>query len=122
MINVSPVGCNFVNLTRGTPIVARLFILRWLHLFQDFRCVIGCFIISLIVTTSQTVSRAADTTSASVQDVCVDHCRANVFVTKQFLNSTNVVTIGQQVGSEGMAKGVTGDSFRETGLFHRCLQ
>lgn len=83
---------------------------------------IGCFIISRTGITSQTVSRAADTTSASVQDVRVDHCRANVFVAQEFLHGTNVVAIGQQVSREGMAKGVTGDTFRETGLFHRCLQ
>ena len=73
-------------------------------------------------TTSQTVGRAADAAPAAVQDVRVDHCRANVFVAQEFLNGTNVVAIGQQVGREGMAKGVTGDSFRETGLFHRRLQ
>ena len=74
----------------------------WLLLFPDSLCVIGCFILSLTGTTSQTVSWAADTTSAPVQDVRVDHCRSDILVTEQFLNGTNVVAIGQQVGSEGM--------------------
>lgn len=46
---------------------------------------------SLTVTTSQTVSRAADTTSASVQNACADHCLANGFMTKEFLYCADVI-------------------------------
>ena len=46
---------------------------------------IGCFILLRTRITSQTVSRAADTAPASVQDVRLDHCPPNVFVAQEFL-------------------------------------
>lgn len=64
---------------------------RWLHLFQDFRCVIGCFSLSLTVTTSQTVSRAADATVSLVQNISINHWCPNATVTKEFLNRADVV-------------------------------
>jgi len=94
----------------------------WLLLCHACHGVIGCFRLALIATTSQPVRRAAHAAPASVQDVRVDHCRSNVFVSKEFLHGTNVVTVGQQVCRERVPERMARDSLREACLPHRSLQ
>ena len=50
----------------------------------------------------QGVCGAADASTASVQDMGVNHCRANVFVAEQFLHGANVVAVRQKVCGEGV--------------------
>ncbi len=69
----------------------------------------------------QPVGRAADTASASIQDVRVDHRRPNVLVPKEFLHRANVVAVSQQVRGKRMAERVARDSLRQPGLSNRLL-
>lgn len=59
--------------------------------------VIGRFCLVLIRRTGQTVRRAAHTTSATVQDMRVDHRRPHVFVSQEFLHRAYIIAIRQQV-------------------------
>ena len=58
--------------------------------------------------------------------MCVDHCRAHVFVAQEFLNCANVVTIFKQVSRERMTKrvrpGWLGDADFESRIFDRFLE
>jgi hypothetical protein len=49
---------------------------------------------------SKPIRRAVNAATATIQDVRVDHCRAHVFVTQEFLNCPNVVTVFKQVSGE----------------------
>ena len=53
-------------------------------------CVIGCFSLALIGPSSQKIGGAANTPPTAVQNVGVDHGRANVVVAQQFLHRTDV--------------------------------
>jgi len=55
---------------------------------------------------SNPIRRAVNAATATIQDVRVDHCRAHVFVTQEFLNCPNIATIFKQVGCERMTQGV----------------
>ena len=74
-----------------------------LHCISDFcffhECwrVIGCFLLALA---GQAVGWTADTTSASIQNMRVDHRRVNVLVPQAFLQGADVVAVGQQMGGE----------------------
>ena len=50
----------------------------------------------------------------------VDHGRFDIFVSEQFLNSTNVVAILEQMGGKAMAKGMATDAFIDV-RFLSCL-
>ena len=41
----------------------------------------------------------------------VDHRRFDILVSKQLLDGSNVLTVLEQVGGEGVAEGVRGDTF-----------
>jgi hypothetical protein len=60
--------------------------------------------------------------SASVEHMRVDHGRANILVTEQFLHCANVVTIHQEIRGERMPSRVAGDSLGETRLTDSSLQ
>jgi len=70
---------------------------------------------------SDCIHRTLNPPSTWVQDVGVNHGRLNVFVTKQFLNRSNVVPLFEQVCSEGVAEGVAGGTLRKPHLSHRIL-
>jgi hypothetical protein len=57
--------------------------------------VIGRLGLTLIGRASQSVCGAANATAAAVQDVRVDHRRANILVTQQFLNGAVIIPVGQ---------------------------
>src|SRR5215510_12480028 len=42
---------------------------------------------------SKPIRRAVNATTATIQDVRIDHFRAHVFVAQEFLNCANVVTV-----------------------------
>ena len=46
----------------------------------------------------------------------VNHCRANVLVTEQFLHGANVVAVRQKVCGEGVPERMTGHPFGQSGL------
>ena len=70
---------------------------------------------------SRHVQRAAHPFAAPVQHVGVDHCRAHVTVTEQFLHRANVVPGFQQVRGKRVPEGVAGGRLRDSRLTHRCL-
>lgn len=43
----------------------------------------------------QAIGWTKDSTAASIQDMSIDHRRANIAMAKQFLNSPNVVSVFQ---------------------------
>jgi hypothetical protein len=71
------------------------------------------------------VQRALHSQSWPIQHVGVNHRRAHVFVTKEFLHGSNVVAIFQQVGRERMPQRMTtrglGDSRHEHGILDCVL-
>ena len=72
------------------------------------------------------VRRASDRARAPVQDVSVDHGRADVVVAQELLDRPDVVAIFQQMGGERVAKRVTVYPFGSTRAkgcrLHRALQ
>ena len=66
-------------------------------------------------------SWAANTTSAAVQNMGVDHRGANVLMPKQLLHGANVVAVSQQVCRKRMAKCVAGHSFGQPSFPHGGL-
>src|SRR5688572_14888718 len=72
------------------------------------------------------VERAPHASRAVLQDVRVDHRRRDIAVTEELLYGTDVMTALQQVGGEGMAKGVASNAFVDCGrrrrLGHRALE
>lgn len=73
----------------------------------------------------QFIQGARDSQGALVEGVSVDHGGAHIFVSQEFLNGPDVMTVFQEVGCEGMAEGVAGDAFGKAGLdggqFHGAL-
>jgi hypothetical protein len=61
------------------------------------------------------VKRAPDATAATIEDVGVDHGRADVAVAQQFLDGPDVVAGFQQVCGERMPQGVTARRLRNPG-------
>ena len=58
------------------------------------------------------VRRAPHPATTAVQDVCVDHSRADVLVAEELLDGPDVVAVLQEVGRERVPQRVTGRSFR----------
>ena len=54
----------------------------------------------MLALAGQAVGWTADATSASIQNMGVDHRRANVLVPQEFLHGADVVAVGQQMGGE----------------------
>ena len=57
------------------------------------------------------IERALDGFCAALEDMGIDHSGFNVFVAEQFLHSSDIVAILEEVGGEGMPEGVGGDKF-----------
>lgn len=47
----------------------------------------------------------------AVQDMCIDHRCSHVFVTQEFLDRADVISILQKIRGKGMAQGMTGRPF-----------
>ena len=82
---------------------------------------IGSPCLVLTELTSQSVCGPADPAPPSVQNMGVNHRRANVLVTQEFLDRANVIAIGQQVRGERMPKRVARDSLGQPSLSHGVL-
>jgi len=52
---------------------------------------------------------AAYPMAASVQDMGIDHCRADILVPKEFLNGADIIACFKQMRGKGMSEGVTTD-------------
>jgi hypothetical protein len=46
----------------------------------------------------QPIGRTPDSFSSAIQDVSINHRGADVIVSKEFLNRSNIVTVLQQMG------------------------
>ena len=55
---------------------------------------------------AEPIGGAADPSAPSIQDMGVDHGRADISMAKKFLDRPNIVPILKQVGGKGMAEGV----------------
>ncbi len=69
----------------------------------------------------QDVRGASDTSSSPVEDMCVDHCRADVFMPEQLLDRPDIVPVFEQVSRERMPQAVTGNMLRNGGPRGRVL-
>lgn len=69
----------------------------------------------------QVCQGAAHRIPASIQDMRIDLGGAHVLVTQQFLHSTNIVAIFQQVGGERMTQAMTTGGFLDAALANRLL-
>lgn len=63
------------------------------------------------------IERRFDGESAALKDVGVDHGGFDVFVSEEFLNGADVVSVLEKVCGEGVAEGVRGDAFVYFGGF-----
>jgi hypothetical protein len=70
---------------------------------------------------SKRIHRALSPPSTSVQDMGVNDGRLHVFMTEQFLNTSNIVPLFNQVCGEGVAEGVAGGTLRKPHLSYRIL-
>lgn len=61
----------------------------------------------------QTISRTPDAQGTPIQDVCVDHRRADIRVAEQFLHHSDVVSVLEQMRRKGVAEGVAADALRD---------
>ena len=72
------------------------------------------------------VKRADHVFRAAVQDVRVNHCRADVAVAQKFLDCADVIAVLQHVRRKGMPKGVAAGVFVDMGFghgfFHRLFR
>jgi len=69
------------------------------------------------------VRRAGDAAAAGVaEDVGVDHCRLDVLVAEQLLDSADVAAGHQEVGREAVPEGVAADLLRNAGGAGGCVQ
>jgi hypothetical protein len=72
------------------------------------------------------IERAADSQSATIEDVGVDHRRLDVLVAEEFLHRADVVAGFEQVRGKAVAEGVTtgglGNAGQAHGIFDRALQ
>jgi hypothetical protein len=57
------------------------------------------------------VERTSDVQPGFVENVRVNHCRGDVPVAEQFLDSANIITSFEKVGGETMAEGVATGGF-----------
>jgi hypothetical protein len=62
------------------------------------------------------VEGTEDILAAPVQDVGVDHGGGNIFVSKEFLYGADAVACFEQVRGKGVAEGVAGGVFYDTGF------
>jgi hypothetical protein len=60
----------------------------------------------------QTIRRAPHAQRIPIQDVCVNHRRADIRMAEQFLNCSSVVPVLEQVRCKRMAERVTAGPFR----------
>ncbi len=74
----------------------------------------------------QAVGGAADARGAAVQDMGVDHRRRDVLVAEELLDGAEVAAVLEEMGGEGVAKGMAGgplrNSRREDGSAHGLLK
>ena len=63
----------------------------------------------------QPVERAADTLRATVENVSVDHGRADVFVPKEALDGADVIAVLEEMGGERVPERVATGRLRDPG-------
>lgn len=56
-----------------------------------------------------------DVERAAVEDVGVDHRRTDVFVAEEDLDGSDVGSVFEEMGCEGVTKGVRGDALGQVG-------
>ena len=78
--------------------------------------VIGRFSLTLIKPASQNFGRATNSPPTSVQNMGVNHRRANAAMARQFLHSAYVVAVRKQVRGKQMPVCMAGDPFGESSL------
>ena len=64
----------------------------------------------------------ADSVTSPVQHMCINHGRADVFVSHEFLDSTNIAAGLKQIRGKGMPEGMTSGVFDHSGLTDSLLQ
>ena len=69
----------------------------------------------------QAVERARHPQAAPVQDVRVDHRRADVAVAQQLLDGSDVVAVFEEVGCEGMTEGMAAGVLDDSGAVDRFV-
>ena len=68
----------------------------------------------------QTIGWAPNAQRTPIQDVSVNHRRADIRMAEQFLNRSNVVPVLEQVRRKRMAERVTAGPFRNPRPADRC--
>lgn len=59
----------------------------------------------------QAIGWTSHTMPTPVQYVCIDHCRSHVFVSQEFLDRADIISVLQKMRGKGMTQGMTGCPF-----------
>ncbi len=70
---------------------------------------------------SETVSRAVDTLSPSIEHMRIDHGRTDILVPEEFLHRPNIIAVFKQMGGERMPEGVTAKHMEAEGNFRGAI-
>lgn len=76
---------------------------------------------TVCISRSGSINRTPDSVASLVQRVDVNHGRADIFVSHQFLNRADVVSGFQQVCGEGMPDGMAADMLDHSGFSNGLL-
>ena len=68
------------------------------------------------------IQRALHTDSRPIQHVRVNHRRAHIFVTQEFLHRADIVTASEQLRREGMPQAMTIRAFHNSDCVYRAFQ
>jgi len=52
----------------------------------------------------------------------IDHCCIDMFVSKKFLNCSQVISVFKEMGGETVPQGVHRGGLCDTGIFHRLSE
>jgi hypothetical protein len=64
----------------------------------------------------QSVKRTLDPSHTSVQDMGINHCRADVVVSEKFLDRPDIISVLKQVCCKGVAQSVAPGRFEDASL------
>jgi hypothetical protein len=68
------------------------------------------------------VERAADADAPAIEDMRIDHCRADIPVSQQFLDRTDVRARFEEVRGESVAERMRRGRLRDAGFAHGPLE
>ena len=69
------------------------------------------------MTSGHFIEGATDSKGSTINHVCIDHRGAEIFVTEEVLNGTDIVIVFEEVGCEAVTKGMGSHPFCDVRSF-----